>query len=389
MPTTSNMNLILPEEGGSADVWDTLLNDVFELIDQHDHTTGKGARIPSAALRINADVSWASLGTNYSITDTKALDFAPQAAADVAGYASALFVSSADNNLYFRNSLGTNVKVTDGSTLNVSIVGGIGGDYSTVGALVDYDDANDTYRFRQETALSVRQYAKVATADLILREYIAAGGAVPPVNTVTVKSPSALAGSYALTMLAALPAATQPLTVSATGQVEHGVSFAMDADAGITFSGTGGADITGTGNYKISERSIPMALEASRANVATGTVGSTAGTPGVTLGNNTIAYFQLPPLKSYERIVRVTVWFPDGTSRSDVTCELYQTSSADPALRAFTSTGIFVSSTTGSAQKTTTCALSPSNSRTFWLQVSNSANTPAISAITVGVDVPT
>lgn len=214
---TPNMGLIEPTEGGDDDVWDTLLTTVFGAIDSHDHTTGRGVKIPSAALKINADVSWSFGGVNYAITDAKALDFAAVTTASVSALAGALFVNSADNELYFRSIAGTNIKITSGTTLNVSIVGGIGGDYASVGALLDYDDATDTYRFRQETAAAVRQFAKVSMADLIIREYDAAGDASVPVETITVKSPDALAASYALTLLAALPSALSYVRVSTAG----------------------------------------------------------------------------------------------------------------------------------------------------------------------------
>lgn len=250
MPTP-NMALTLPTNHGSDDVWDTILEDVFTLIDEHDHTTGKGVKIPSAALKINADVAWAFGGTNYAITSLAALDFAAVTAASVSSYAGALFVNSSDsNNLYFRTISGTNVKITDGTTLNVSIVGGIGGDYAAVSALLDYDDASDTYRFRQETSAAVRQYAKVSIADLIIREYDPAGDATVPTNTVTIKSPDALAASYELTLPAALPGATSFVTMTSTGvlststKARSAYTMAIDAkteNAAHTLSTEGGA----------------------------------------------------------------------------------------------------------------------------------------------------
>lgn len=258
--TTPNMTLELPVEGpaGSVDVWGGLLNDIFDLIDAHDHTTGKGVPIPAAALNINADVSWSSGGSNFSITDMKAVDFTPVAPSSVTSYASALFVSSADNNLYLRNQSGTNVKITDGSTLNVSIVGGIGGDYSSIGALFSYDDATDTYLARQETAASVRQYAKLAVGDIKLFEYIAAGGATVPTNAVTIKSPSALAASYTATMPAAVPTSTRSLWMTSAGVIEAGRSTtllrhispasAIQATGSTTRNNAGGINLTGTDN---------------------------------------------------------------------------------------------------------------------------------------------
>lgn len=218
MPTTANMGLVMPTEGGDSDIWDTILNTLFGLVDAHDHTTGKGVKVPSAGLKINADVSWSFSGTNYAITDAKAIDFTPLAATAMTSYSSALFANSSDsNNLYYRNSAGTNVKITDGSTLNVSIVGGIGGDYSSISALLDYDDATDTYRFRQETSAAVRQFAKLSSADVQLFEYKAAGDPTVPTNSVKLKSPAALAASYSVVFPAAVPAAKSAVQVSTAG----------------------------------------------------------------------------------------------------------------------------------------------------------------------------
>lgn len=229
---TANMSLIKPTEDGDSGVWDVLLDALIDLIDAHDHTTGKGVKVPSAALEINADVAWNFGGTYYAITGALALDLQPTTTASVSTYSSALFANSADsNNLYYRNSSGTNVKITDGATLDVSIVGGIGGDYSSVEALFDYDDATDTYRFRQETSAAVRQYAKLASADVQLFEYIAAGGATVPTNAVTLKSPGSLAASYSVTWPAAVPGAQALLQMSTAGVLSASNTIAQSLTA--------------------------------------------------------------------------------------------------------------------------------------------------------------
>lgn len=219
MPT-ANMSLTLPTNHGSADVWDTILEDLFTLIDEHDHTTGKGVAIPAAALNINADVPWNSGGTYRAITGIKALDFQPSDDAAMTSYACALFVDDSNNELYWRTSGGVNVKLTAASALNVAaFTGGLGGDYASISALLDYDDASDTYRFRQELSGGVRQYAKIGVADIVLREYDPAGDATVPVETVTLKSPDALAASYGITMPAALPGSQAVVQMSSTGQL--------------------------------------------------------------------------------------------------------------------------------------------------------------------------
>ncbi len=323
MPTDPNMTgLIYPTEGSDSDIWDTILNTTcWPVIGAHNHTTGSGVPVPSGGLRINADVPWAYNGTSYAITAAKALDFTPVAVADVAAYSSALFTNSADNNLYFRNSSGVNVKIIDGSTLNVSIVGGIGGDYSSVSALFDYDDATDTYRARQETAASVRQYAKLSIADLIIREYDAAGDATVPANTVTVKSPDALAASYALTLPAALPASTKLLAVSSAGVLAAAESAVLTGDVDA-------ADFRYTGSQ-------PIVLAASA--VVDRAAAHTKSTGGTSLAWNrtTIAASVEPlvwpiPVKGGDRIVGYTVNVDKNTTGSAlILAQLYMTSGAD------------------------------------------------------------
>jgi hypothetical protein len=80
------------------------LNVGLGLIDAHDHTTGKGVRITPAAMNINADLSWGE----HAITNLGKLAFSPVTAL-VSG-STTLFVSDADEELYWRTSAGTNVR---------------------------------------------------------------------------------------------------------------------------------------------------------------------------------------------------------------------------------------------------------------------------------------
>lgn len=305
---TPNMSLVLPTDHGSADAWDVILDAVFGLVDAHDHTAGKGVQVPSAALKINADVSWSFGGANFSITDLKAIDFAPVAAAGVAGLAGALFINSADNELYYRTTAGVNVKFTNGAALNVTaFTGGIGGDYSAIGALVDFDDASDTYRFKQQVATLVRQFAKISTADLQLFEYKAAGATPVPAFSVRQKSPAALAASYTMQWFAALPA----------GQV----LAQLDAGGTWTASNTiaNNTDITlqGTGKIKRGNQTITVPLIGSQAN-STATVTTTAGTPGPSITTNGTVYFPLIIPGDLKRVQSVNARLSAGVANATV-----------------------------------------------------------------------
>jgi hypothetical protein len=216
------MAIVMPTDLGDANVWGPILDQALGVVvDRHDHTTGKGVKIPSAALNINADVSWSSGGTSRAITDLKAVDFTPSAVQTA--LTGALFVSDGTssltaNELYWRTTSGVNVKLTAGSALNVAaFTGGIGGDYSAVGALVVFDDATDSYWFQQQTGAGVRQYARMRSADVDLYEFKANPTAGVPTNRVRLASPSALAANYAITFPPALPGTAGLLAVSSAG----------------------------------------------------------------------------------------------------------------------------------------------------------------------------
>lgn len=204
------MSLVLPVDHGSSDVWDVVLDAVFALVDAHDHSTGKGVKVVSSGLGINADVTWAG----FALTAAKGIAFTEQAASAVSSYSDLLFVNSADHNLYFRNQGGTNVQVTSGNTLNVSIVGGIGGDYASVSALLSFDDATKRYLLQSEG--SPRPWSGLATADIDLYQKAASIS-----NKVTLKSPNALGASYTFTMPTALPASSKTIVTTSAGQLQY------------------------------------------------------------------------------------------------------------------------------------------------------------------------
>lgn len=269
--STPNMGLVLPVDHGSADTWDVILDTAFGLIDAHDHTPGKGVLIATAALKIDADVSWAFGGTSRAITDLRAIDFSPQPVAGMTALAGAFFLSDGTgglsaNELYYRTTASANVKVTSGAALNVAgFTGGIGGDYSSVGALEIFDDATDSYWFQQQVGASVRQYARMRSGDLDLYEYKAHPAAGPvPTNRVRLKSPAALAASYDLTWLAALPGSAQLMVVDNAGLVtaSNTVANLITANSGLTAGANQNITVSGTGKFKhptITDVISPMA----------------------------------------------------------------------------------------------------------------------------------
>lgn len=92
--------------------WASLLNAAQELIDAHDHTAGKGVKVTPAGLLMNAILDMAG----YGIGDANAFQMRSRGSADTSSDALGS-IQAISNNLYFVNSAGDSIQLTDGSTI--------------------------------------------------------------------------------------------------------------------------------------------------------------------------------------------------------------------------------------------------------------------------------
>lgn len=320
--TTPNMLLVLPTDHGSAEVWDVILDTVFNTIDSHDHTPGKGALISASAVKVAADKSWSFGGTSYAITDLKAIDFVPVASTTVTSLAGAFFVSDGTggltaNELYFRTTSGVNVKFTSGAALNVAaFTGGIGGDYSAVGAAVAYDDSLDRYTFKQQGNV----WARMASGEVRILET----GSSDSVY-VGHAAPAALAASYTVTWPLALPGSTQLAQVDSSGVTTWsntivnavtmsstlGVTGLITATAGATAAANQHVTISGTGRFKHGTYTLSVPWTAF-VQIASGTAvaySTAIGSPGITGATFIVEAPVMLPVGA--RILTVRTYFSD------------------------------------------------------------------------------
>jgi len=229
------MLLVIPTEGASSDVWDTLLNAACYLVDSHDHTSGNGVPVPTAGLDIDDDLPFAG----NAITGLLALDLQPTTTGSVSTYTTALFVASDDDELYWRTAAGVNVQLTAGTSLNATLLGGFTGDYGSGDEEAHFATSTAIYNFLRDTT----HRANVDMADLRLFE-----GTAGITNAVKLKSPTALAASYTLTMPAALPAGPRVLVLEADGDVATAGAATLDGD--LTISANNDVTVSGTGRFK-------------------------------------------------------------------------------------------------------------------------------------------
>lgn len=116
--TTPNMSLVLPvvsSEPGPD--WATEINAAFAIVDAHNHST-TGVRITPAAINIDSDLSFSG---NNAIS-LRSTAFQNQSAT-LGGINDIKCLYVYANNLYYNNSAGTAVRITNGGALDFSTSG--------------------------------------------------------------------------------------------------------------------------------------------------------------------------------------------------------------------------------------------------------------------------
>lgn len=142
LPPSPNMSIVLPVVLGEVGpLWASELNTALgTTVDAHNHTSGAGARVPSAGINIDADLSYTGFGPiaqKYSRFASQAFPAGVYPAAGTLPYS--LFVGS-DGNLYFQNTngvgsgSGANVQLTSGDSASstAGATAGFTGDYNSL-----------------------------------------------------------------------------------------------------------------------------------------------------------------------------------------------------------------------------------------------------------------
>jgi len=163
--------------------WATALNNSLDAIDAHDHTTNKGSRITPAALNINADLE---LNENQ-LTEVKGVVLSQSNASSTNAA-----VYSISGNLYWRNSSGTQVQVTDGSSVksasgNITNMGTDEGNQ----AGASYSDTSKSFSFFTDQGNS--DMGKMNHADLNLYKFSDNNSA--DTDYITLQASSSISGA--------------------------------------------------------------------------------------------------------------------------------------------------------------------------------------------------
>jgi hypothetical protein len=206
MALTDNMKLDLPVPSTTpGPTYASEIVTAFGDVDEHNHTTDHGVKVPSAGLNVNDDVPC----NDHNLTDARTVRFHNQAAAlALATDLGCLYEAGGD--LYWNSGAGDQVRLTSGPALDAASIGAIGGDYGTSTASLYYTTASKTFTFESDTLKA----AAIDAGPLTIREIATSA------KGITIESPDSLAADYGLTLPAELPASTRILTLSAAGVVD-------------------------------------------------------------------------------------------------------------------------------------------------------------------------
>lgn len=205
MSVTPNMNMTLPTVSVTlGPTYATQQNEALDVVDAHDHTSGKGVRVPASGIDVNADLPF---GSNAA-TGLGSAQFTSQTVA-LTGIESALYFL--DGDLYAIDGDGNAIQMTVGGVIASGIVGNISG--LVAPATAAYAASTFTWKSTATT------YATMVSGPLVVRR----GDEASP-QYVALLPPPSLASSYEMRFPAAIPASTQFLTLDASGGIAAGIA---------------------------------------------------------------------------------------------------------------------------------------------------------------------
>lgn len=179
----------------------TDLNSCLTLVDQHDHSSGKGTSVTPAGLNINSALAF---GSNDA-TGLRSTRFVAQASPLSGGSdIGCTYVSGLD--LYYNDINGNQVRLTAS--------GAVAGTPGSIGSLtspasVTYNAGAGSYTFQSD----VNTPGSLDAGTVVVREMVANG------KGISLTAPAALAANYSLTFPGSLPASQRFVTIDASGNV--------------------------------------------------------------------------------------------------------------------------------------------------------------------------
>lgn len=216
------MNLELPDPSITAGpAWAEQLNEALELVDLHDHSSGKGVKVTPAGMNINATLEVNS--NDVSEINSLLLD---DRIADIVSRG----IYAKNGDLFYRNTAGNSVQITSGSSV-AGATGSITGLSSPASA--SYSSLNEQFTWQYDSS----KLAKMSSSDLIVYPY---DGSTAFTKSVTLKAPAGLEAlsSYSITLPTGLAGAVELLNMDASGILNHATLSGTANQVSVSLSAT-------------------------------------------------------------------------------------------------------------------------------------------------------
>jgi hypothetical protein len=185
------------------------LNDNFELIEDHDHTSGKGAPIVAASLDIDDDLPFNA----HQATELDAAQFVDSSLdPSTPATANNLSLFAKNGNLYFQDGLGS------AAAVQITAAGAVAGTPGTIGSLaapasVTWASLAGNLIFEADSGDGTMM--RLASGGISLYPPGSGGGSGDPVSIQAPAVPTA--PGYTITLPVAPPAATQVVGMTSAG----------------------------------------------------------------------------------------------------------------------------------------------------------------------------
>ena len=266
MPQTPKMNLDLPTPAVSeGPEWANSVNEAFEVIDSHDHSSGSGQQVTPAGISINAPLEFNS----QNVTELgKAQYTAQQSVLTGAGHIRSTWFGP-DGEAYITDGAGNAVQLTLGGFVTSATASGNITGVAGTQAEIRYTNATSQFALLSNGGTNTAAHLDVAQVKL---RTTTPGDSV---YLTLARSPSQ-AGNYTLTLPQALPGATSVVQLGAAGQLT--ASNALGVLTASSLSTTG--DVAVGGNLTVVGTSVSTIAADSLTVTGFVTVGTTLSVTG-------------------------------------------------------------------------------------------------------------
>lgn len=225
---TPSMNLLLPNVGQELGPQYAIdINAALTRIDSHTHLEGYGVPIVTAAINLNADLSFATGGAPVNAVSVRSVQFATQVSALSSPDLACAYSVGSNGDLYWNDLNGNQIALTANGQINITGTQlGIQGLVAPASAV--YSPGSGTFTFQSDTGPN---YAAMEHGPIVIHD-TATGS-----NGILIQSPTSLAAGYNITLPTSLPASTLPMFLgpAGNGQISTAqISTPMLADGSVT-----------------------------------------------------------------------------------------------------------------------------------------------------------